>query len=516
MRRGQSMSVDTVAICYPNRSSLLSALIALLLFIVFSSLCQIGFISRTLVSTYEDRSGSLESIYALFSSEAEGAHLALVTAVTKTNAIDDLASTSSFAPIVYFLPNEPFFQAPSMVEEAIGPKVLSDSARNPLQNCSVTVQFQLFIPQSGSSSIPWVLQSMTIPSDFSNSSSVEISALIPKAYGGDEIFVEWRSSIDPTLDAGVALVSDSNDGTYTLDFVRPPILQYNHTAAEAFSHNDFGRVTIYYDYSCGIGGMFAPDKDDFARAGEIHTSFSLDGIPRPHIKEFIPPNQDHSIDLSKYHTVISFGDSLMLQLAREFSRRRYWRPNILYTDNVNQCLSDPDSDVNIFLEKFHKWHGDQLAEAANRSESVAVIAGSAVWDALRGCVRSGYVDHETSIRSFVKQIQAMYPTMDFYWKSPSAVALHRRSTLQDLVNDTVKLQRSRYISNAVLTDLYKLQKDIMAELNIPFLDLFEAYYLSIPWTMAGSAVHFDDSIASLLLGYFWPGFGLREAFQRDY
>jgi hypothetical protein len=515
MRHGQSNSFGTFPVSFPTRISSLFVSITILLFIVFSSLQQIGLVSRIVLVAIEDRNGSLKGSSVQLSLGADDDEFFSVPVPTKADGIGYASLKSMRSPTVYHLPNDALYQAQSMVEESIGPAVLNNSARNPLQNCSVTVQFRLIVPQSGS--MTWLLQSMTVPTGYHHThiSSAESPELVPKTFGGDEIYVEWRSAIDPAMDVGIALVTDRNDGTYTLEFVRPPILQYNHSDSKNISNDDLGCLTIYYDYSCGIGGILAPDKDDFTRAGEIHASFVHDSIPRPYINDFVPPNQDLSIDLSKYHTVIAFGDSLMMQLAREYAKRRYWHPSLFYADNVNQCLSDPDTDVQSFLEKFNRWHRDQLVEAANRSESVAVIAGSAVWDALRGCLRNGYVDHVTSIRLFVEQIREMYPLAVLYWKSPSAVALHRRSSLRDLLNDTVKLQRSRYTSNVVPSDLYKLQKGLMAELNVPFLDLYEAYYLSIPWTMAGSAVHYDDSIASLLLSYYWPGLSLGEAFQRD-
>jgi hypothetical protein len=439
-------------------------------------------------------------------------------------------TNGSAATVYFYFPEEPFYEVQSTVEETVGSKILNDPTRNPLRNCSVTVQFRLLIPTfvdddetpaNPQSNQQWILQSMMVQHDHTDTSDGTIlqqqqRPVVPKTYGGDEIYVEWQSTTELTTpDIGVARVTDRHDGTYLLEFIRPPIVQYNQTSSSSSWNNrsnatrkspsNVGRLTIYFDYSCGIGGIFAPHKDQFVRAGEIHTSWSQDEIPRPDIQDFVPPNRNHAVDLSKYHTVIAFGDSLMLQLVRQYVKGGFWSPNIIYEANVCQCLSDPVQDVKDLLHKFHTWHGTQIIAASNQSQSVAVIVGSAVWDALRGCVPADLIDHQAAIREFVTTIQSTYPNMELYWKSPSTVALHRRSSLKDIMNNTVLLQRSRYISDTVLRQLYSVQKSLMMELQVPFLDLFDAYFLSLPWTLPGSALHYEDYISSLLLSYYWPG-----------
>ena len=422
-------------------------------------------------------------------------------APTDSNIMNDATSASPLlettASTVYFFPKEPLFQATVMVKEAIGSKILKDPQKNPLRNCSVTVQFRLILPpQSHSSS--WILQSLR--QNGTNDDTV------PKTQGGDEIYVEWQSTAGD--DIGVAQVTDQNDGTYALTFVRPPILQKNHSATTSSTNEaeDFGNLTIYYDYSCGIGGILAPRKNQYARAGEIQTVFSHEQVPRPYIHDFVPPNQDGTIDFSKYETVIAFGDSLMLQLVRRYKLGGFWSPNIIYFSNVGQCLSDPVQDVNTLLEKFHTWHGEHLRQAANRSERVAVIAGSAVWDAMRGCVRRDFRNHSAAVRSFVTTIRQTYhSSMDLFWKSPSAVQLHRRSSLKELLNNPEWLQRSRYMGDTIPRRIYAVQKALMRELKIPLLDLWDAYYLSGPFTIPGDSRHYQDDVSFLLMSYFWPG-----------
>jgi hypothetical protein len=424
---------------------------------------------------------------------------------TESYSEDNVSSAPSpnvnSAPFkIYSIPKEPMYSAQSMVEEAIGPEILQDTERNPLRNCSVSVQFRLILapPYFYGPNTSWVLQSM-----MAAATHVNTTVAVPKTYGGDELYVEWQSSVSSEM--GVAHVTDRNDGTYVLEFVRPPIQQSKHSKFTSSSKVDVGRLTIYYDYCCWIGGMFAPQKNEYARAGEIHTFFSQERIPRPYIQDFVPPNQDRTIDLSAYDTVISFGDSLMQQFARRFSKGKFWSPNLIHKTNVCQCLSDPLNDVDALLKKFHAWHGDYVLQAVNNSQRVAVITGSAVWDAMRGCVRSDFRDHIAAIRSFVLSMQSQYPNLDLIWKSPSAVLLHRRGSLNDLLNNSQWMQNSRYMSDAIPRQLYAVQKDLIEELKIPLLDLWEAYYLSGPWTIPGDGRHYQDDISFLLLSYYWPG-----------
>ena len=375
----------------------------------------------------------------------------------------------------------------------------------------------------------------TTTKNANNNDTKSTARTIPKRMGGDELYIEWVSSMDAN-DIGVAHITDHRNGTYGLKFIRPPLLQqYQNNSHDAFDQQSaasYGRMTLYYDYTCGIGRMLAPKKDRFRRAGEVHLTWHQDHIPRPYIHDFIPPNSkqvirsDNNIDtknynnntiidLSKYHTVIAFGDSLMLQFVRRYKMAGFWSPNIYYHQNINQCLSNRD-DMKMAIDKFNEWHGPHIRNLTatmtstthpnfnHQSGGIAVILGSAVWDAMRGCVRSNFIDHRQAIRQFVLSLRTLYPQIHLYWKSPSAIQLHRRGSLEEMMDNPVWLQRSRYISDGVPRKIYTEQKALMKELQIPFLDLFDAYYLSAPWTLPGDARHYEDDISFLLLSYYWP------------
>jgi hypothetical protein len=63
--------------------------------------------------------------------------------------------------------------------------------------------------------------------------------------------------------------------------------------------------------------------------------------------------------------------------------------------------------------------------------------------------------------------------------------------------------------------MYQLQKALMKELDVPFLDLYEAYHLSAPWSLTPTdARHFQDEISEVLLSYYWRGLNMTGAYER--
>jgi hypothetical protein len=46
----------------------------------------------------------------------------------------------------------------------------------------------------------------------------------------------------------------------------------------------------------------------------------------------------------------------------------------------------------------------------------------------------------------------------------------------------------------------------MRELNVQYLDIYDAYYFSGAWTKVNDPIHYAGStLATLLISYFWPG-----------
>ena len=482
---------------------------------------------------------------------------AVIFNVIQTNTIDSASNDIEYVPSkegsYYYFPSKPIHNIYSILNESIGLTILNDPQQNPLRNCSPTVQYRLRVPTldaTDTTASTWILQSMMISPQPQQTHKVTSTNLdvMPKLEGGDEIYVQWETNPVNSQDVnymGVAQVTDQKDGTYLLKFIRPPMLQYNYTTKSGKGDNQelyqYGRLTIYYEYTCGIGSIFAPNKDQYTRGGEVFqtltstaVSHAINGsttmttktwlVPRPYIHDFIPPNTIGNnstttataelIDLSKYDKILAFGDSLIAQLVRRFSGEGSWSDNILWYQNVCQCLSS-DADASSMIDKLHSRHGHQILRNFRRSKRIAIITGSASWDAMRGCVHEDMNDHVNAIRTFLNNVTTSYPNMDIYWKAPSAFFLHRYTTYVDAFNETyfqtlkpkygIVPLKPRYINYHVPQQMYHVQKELMKELQIPFLDLYDSYYLSAPWTVPGDSRHFDDALTRLQLSYFWPG-----------
>jgi hypothetical protein len=394
------------------------------------------------------------------------------------------------------------------VRDSIGPAVLNSSSYgyNPLQNCSVTTRFRLLIPSSSPSNTnnthttqttqqqPWILQTFD-------------SRGVAKNVGGDELYVIWKAQ---DRDQAIAWAHDRHDGTYELEFVQPPIRNQPILKQSAARK---GTLTVFYDYSCGIGALAAPRKDNFTRNGEVQIVMNQKGVVRPPIRQFQEPNRDYSMDLSTYDFVYFFGDSMIHQLCRRYRlggvTQSYWNEKMFYQQNTEQPLTTVE-DVDTMLQKLRDWHGSNLTGAGT---SIAVVTGSSLWDLLKGHVDPGFHLHVAACRSFVTRFRTEYPGVDLYWKSPSALHFHNLPNLRTMRKPLLK-ERVRYMSQALPYNMYQLQKVLMKELNVPFLDLYEAYYLSGPWSRRRDARHFKDEISALMLSYYWRGLNMTGTYER--
>jgi hypothetical protein len=330
---------------------------------------------------------------------------------------------------------------------------------SPFHECPPTVQAQVIQRKS-----QWILQ--TIDEKGQN-----------KTVGGDELYVTYTegASNSSSLASAIALVHDRKDGTYALDFSTTsmnPILS---------NLSETGTLVVNLQYTCGIGFMAQPSKNARKTGGACRVAWKKENVTQPPIREFIPPTD---IDFSPYDLVISFGDSLMEGMVRDPGQGEYFRKNTSYRANIWQFLSLATLDkVRLRLDQFH-------AKELNASTNVALILGSSVWDILEMENIQGpeFKDHLEACRQFLEGARQKYPHAKIFWKSPSALHIHRVSascfTRKSCNN------RLRYMSNSRALYLYDQQKKMVQEMGIPFVDLFEAYYLSADWTMWSDGRHY--------------------------
>jgi hypothetical protein len=348
---------------------------------------------------------------------------------------------------------------------------------NPLRNCAITTQVRILRQNS-----QWLLQSINAQGK-------------DKRVGGDEFYITYSDNVEYNSNStephatAVALITDSQDGTYLLDFVTTPMnpKPANLTGA--------GVLTVHFQYSCGIGRMYQPLKDSWSGGGSSMTSFSTETI-EPSFRMFHPP-PNNGIDLSVFNLTISFGDSLM----GAFVGRKSYRPNVLFHFNVGRQLST--KKLPVFLRKLKNWHKNELRDA---NRSVALILGSAMWDILVSDNIQGpdFTDHLNATRQLVKTIRQLYPTVTLFWKSPSAAHPHR-VPLEECYRKADCLSRVRYLSNSRIDYLYQQQIRLMRdELFVPVLDVYESSYLSADRSMHGDGRHYDLPYNLMVLSRFYP------------
>lgn len=423
---------------------------------------------------------------------------------------------------IYHFPVEPLYNARHIAEKGIGEFVLNDPVLNPFANCDATVQYELhiisesFTGNNAPKKTTWLLQSMVLQKgddalgDATHERQAEsiVPVVVPKTIGGDEVYVEWISNTD----MGVAEVTDRHDGTYLLEFTRPPAYQYNMThnislvnigygndspSDISFEDSDesFGQLRIYYHYTCNVSSYYKLEKQYFTGSGAVFETFDHSHIPKPPIRDFIPPNEDGAIDLSKYDTLIPFGDSVI----REFFWQTFFHDSCDHPTQFGGCphsLSN-HSDALYWIDRFNTFNGG-IVHAIAEDKSIALVTGSAVWDFLvSDALRPDMTEHLDAIREYITAIRTNYPRLDIYWKAPSALHIHRLSR---------KFERQTVNSYIIARNLHLAQQKLMEELDIPYMDIHDAYFLSAAWTQPGDSIHYREStLPTLLVSYFWPG-----------
>ena len=294
-----------------------------------------------------------------------------------------------------------------------------------------------------------------------------------KRKGGDEFYVTLGKS------AAVALVEDLRNGKYRMEFQAPPMKSLH---ADADIPN---LLHVTLQYSCGVGFMAPNRKQNWRAGGSITESASLVLTTPPVIKDFIPPQWP---DLSKYDQIIALGDSMMAHLARK-------HPNITMGQKLKRPLRE--ETVEYFLNALHLMHDTSIRRTGSQT---ALLLGSALYDILESehFESEPFSSHLEGCRKLITAIKQEYPNVDIIWKSPSAVHIHR---VTDSCSDACR-ERVKYMSSSRAMLLHQEQKKLMRDLNVQFMDVYNAYYLSADHTMAGDGRHYSDDLGITIMGWF--------------
>ena len=211
-------------------------------------------------------------------------------------------------------------------------------------------------------------------------------------------------------------------------------------------------LTVYFEYSNGIGYMHPPMKNSWSDGGYTHTKYTVSNIPlpRPCIRQFQPPltrmldfspssstshkhqQQTNFVFLNHYDTVLVFGDSSYCQFVRQRPNKKgkyYFQNNLKVGEKIRIPLNT--NTVSTFLQLLDEQHGTILRSSCCCSDSgskkIALLMGSSLWDILDSydTIQNGtYEDHKVAMRELIQSIQKLYPDVVIYWKLPTAVHIH--------------------------------------------------------------------------------------------
>lgn len=368
-----------------------------------------------------------------------------------------------------------------------------------------------------------------------------------KTVGGDEFYITYhdesyhyndqtvpQNSADHPL--AVAHIHDLEDGSYEIDFVLSPmamvmninmVMTNNNTLKERLMG---GNLTVYLVHTCGIGQMAPPTKNFWRNGGFVQTSYTAHVNSEhilPSIRPFEPPQR--VLDLESFHRVIFVGDSLMNQFVHH--KNIFFHSNVVCTGytymplNSNSWrefafkVNEDIANVKRNLKEEVKQQATNVPgnEAGSDSSSrlkLALVMGSSTWDILANNLDQGlsypYVrqgptwsDHRIAMKKLIEWVKENHPDVTLIWKSATPLQTHVISEEVIFGSDANATERIRYMSLSRSTDLYNYQKEICEEMNIPFLDVYDAYKLSGDWSFPSDGRHYRPELNQVIFNWFF-------------
>eukprot|EP00984_Skeletonema_dohrnii_P026035 scaffold15292_cov111-Skeletonema_dohrnii-CCMP3373.AAC.4 len=307
-----------------------------------------------------------------------------------------------------------------------------------------------------------------------------------KRVGGDEFYISLHhesyhyNDINPQNQQdhpmAVAEVADLGDGRYELDFVQSPMDFYSNNQASALQTGAQITLTVHFVYTCGVARLAPPSKEEWKTGGFIQTEYTVnmdEQVPIPPIRPFIPPSAESTgLDLESFDHVVFVGDSIMEQFVG--CQGVPFHSSTTIMPRVGAPLNTQT------VRKFIEFTEKGIEQAAFRN--LAVVIGSSTWDILADDLGQGetFLDHCAAMRTWIETIRTKFPNVKLIWKSGTALHTHivvnKRTHMFGPPQKAMK--RIKYMSSTRSRELYEKQKEICRELHVPFLDVYDAYYLS--------------------------------------
>lgn len=345
-----------------------------------------------------------------------------------------------------------------------------------------------------------------------------------KDTGGDEFYVRYEefAVVDEHRDneetskelrvQAVAFITDNDDGSYKLDFCTTPM--HPTTTISDNEEKIIRIITIFFEYTDNLGFLPPPSKQEWVNGGYSHKRYSVElpaNVDRPLIREFSPPTA--SVDFSEFDQIFAFGDSTFCQFLRQRPNKKgkyYFRNNLrVLGEKVRMGLSS--QTVETFVDLLREDEIERELATECYAKKRALIVGSCLWDILDAnddLQGSEFIDHCNACREYISQLRQRYPGVTLLWKSPMAVHIHwvdlKRVVEHDRATATLfGINRIKYMSSSRSLFLYRTQKRLMEELQVPMLDLYDATHLSADQLYPSDGRHYKPDLNRKMINWFY-------------
>lgn len=350
---------------------------------------------------------------------------------------------------------------------------------------------------------------------------------LAKQNGGDEFYITYTDQAHETKHqsvndsstlrkrthpTAVAKLEDLKNGRYLVKFISSPLNHRHHRLVGR------GTITVAFQYTCGIGRMAPSAKGHWKTGADTVVEHSRAVPVLPPISPFRPSflalngiiddagvGATSTSNNRNYRPAnpgfLAFGDSLMQQFVKPLKE--------IELPNIGMPLNS--TTVGEWIQLFQRRMDPRLrlliqslaTDEIGKKTKVVLIVGSSTWDILEP-QEKGFDDHKAALEKLLTYFRQAYPeTVQLVWKSPTALHVHvpkiehtrglqkRASTAMDI--------RLKYMSSSRSYQLYELQAAVCRALQVPFLDVFEASYLSADHTMPGDGRHYSEEFNSMTM-----------------
>ena len=114
-------------------------------------------------------------------------------------------------------------------------------------------------------------------------------------------------------------------------------------------------------------------------------------------------------------------------------------------------------------------------------------------------------DHLEAVRTLITTIRTEYPRVKVLWKS--ATVLHICNVELEALAIKSKewgVDRLRYMSRSRSYDIYQAQLQLMHELSVPVLDVYEISFLAADYPRRpGDGRHYTNGLNRMMLEWFY-------------